>query len=117
MDHTALAEHIRKHCQANGHPSLARLGRGTVSKILETVRMRKYGQRIAIAVTISPIHDSEGRITGASKIAREITQRKATAAALPRSEARFRPLVTATSQIVWPASASLVSHPVRIVRS
>ena len=29
-----LADHVRKHCRANGHPSLARLGRGTVSKIL-----------------------------------------------------------------------------------
>ena len=29
-----LAEHVRKHCHESGHPSLARLGRGTVSKIL-----------------------------------------------------------------------------------
>ncbi len=29
-----LAEHVRKHCQESGHPSLLRLGRGTVSKIL-----------------------------------------------------------------------------------
>ena len=42
----------------------------------ETLRLRKSGERIQIAVTISPIRDDTGRIVGASKIARDISDRK-----------------------------------------
>ncbi len=41
----------------------------------ETVRRRKDGQEINVSLTVSPVRDSEGRITGASKIARDITER------------------------------------------
>jgi transposase len=37
-----LAQHIRKHCMAAGHPSLSRLGRGTVSKILSANQVRPH---------------------------------------------------------------------------
>ena len=37
-----LAKHIRKHCDAAGHPSLAKLGRGTVSKILSANPVRPH---------------------------------------------------------------------------
>ena len=37
-----LAKHIRKHCDAAGHPSLAKLGRGTVSKILSANQVRPH---------------------------------------------------------------------------
>jgi len=37
-----LAKHIRKHCEAAGHPSLAKLGRGTVSKILSAPHVRPH---------------------------------------------------------------------------
>jgi PAS domain S-box-containing protein len=52
---------------------LERLRRGERIEHFETVRMRKDGQRIDVSVTISPIKDPLGRITGASKIARDIT--------------------------------------------
>ncbi|WP_374163773.1 PAS domain S-box protein [Arcticibacter sp. MXS-1] len=42
----------------------------------ETVRMTKDGQRIPISLTVSPIRDAEGRVVGASKIARNITLQK-----------------------------------------
>jgi PAS domain S-box-containing protein len=42
----------------------------------ETVRVRKGGERINVSLTVSPIRDSTGRIIGASKIARDITDRK-----------------------------------------
>jgi PAS domain S-box-containing protein len=42
----------------------------------DTVRLRKDGSAIPISLTISPIKDGEGRIIGASKIARDITERK-----------------------------------------
>jgi PAS domain S-box-containing protein len=41
-------------------------------------RLRKDGKRIDVAVTISPLRDNSGRIVGASKIARDITERKHT---------------------------------------
>jgi len=42
----------------------------------ETVRMRKSGERFPVSVTISPVRDEAGRVTGASKIARDISDRK-----------------------------------------
>ena len=55
---------------------LARLRRGERVDHYETVRLAKDGRRIDISLTISPIRDGEGTVIGASKIARDITQRK-----------------------------------------
>jgi two-component system cell cycle sensor histidine kinase/response regulator CckA len=52
----------------------------------ETVRKRKDGSLIDISLSISPIKDVEGRIIGASKIARDITQRKRMEAALKQAK-------------------------------
>ncbi|MDP9050425.1 MAG: PAS domain S-box protein [Acidobacteriota bacterium] len=52
----------------------------------ETRRRRKNGELFQISLTISPIRDSSGRIVGISKIARDITERKLTEAALFESE-------------------------------
>jgi PAS domain S-box-containing protein len=55
---------------------LAQIARGESVKHFETVRRRKDGSLVEISVTISPITDHEGRIVGASKISRDITERK-----------------------------------------
>lgn len=55
---------------------LGRIGRGEPVHHLETQRLKKDGSKIEVSLTISPIRDSNGRITEASKIARDITQRK-----------------------------------------
>jgi PAS domain S-box-containing protein len=55
---------------------LERIGRGERVDHYETVRQCKDGSLIAISLTISPIRDNEGRIVGAAKIARDITERK-----------------------------------------
>ncbi len=52
----------------------------------ETVRVTKTGQRIDISLTVSPVRDSTGRIIGAAKIARDITQRKKSERALHTAE-------------------------------
>ncbi|MGA1981394.1 MAG: PAS domain S-box protein [Acidobacteriaceae bacterium] len=52
----------------------------------ETCRLSKDGRRLDISLTISPIRDNTGRIVGISKIARDITERKLTEAALFESE-------------------------------
>lgn len=54
----------------------------------ETVRRRKDGSTVDISLTVSPIKDAQGRVTGASKIAREITERKAADKERERSLAR-----------------------------
>ncbi len=55
---------------------LARLRRGEVIDHFETVRQRKDGSRFEISLTVSPIKDESGRIVGASKIARDISERR-----------------------------------------
>ena len=61
---------------------LERIRRGERVEHFETVRMRKHGSRVDISLTISPVKNAEGKIIGASKIARDITERK-------RSEAQI----------------------------
>jgi PAS domain S-box-containing protein len=55
---------------------LARIARGETVEHFETVRVTKSGKLVNVSATISPIRDENGRITGASKIARDITERK-----------------------------------------
>jgi PAS domain S-box-containing protein len=55
---------------------LARLRRGERIDHYETVRQRKDGTLIDISLTVSPIMDIDGTIIGASKIARDISERK-----------------------------------------
>jgi PAS domain S-box-containing protein len=55
---------------------LERIGRGESIQNYETVRRKKDGTEIFISLTVSPIRDAAGKITGASKIARDITASK-----------------------------------------
>jgi PAS domain S-box-containing protein len=65
---------------------LDRIRRGERIDHYETIRRRKDGTLINVSLTVSPITDPTGRIVGASKIARDITERK-------RSEERIQLLV------------------------
>jgi two-component system CheB/CheR fusion protein len=63
--------------RANEMPAiLERIRHGEKVDHFETVRRRKDGSLVDISLTVSPIHDEQGRIVGASKIARDITARK-----------------------------------------
>jgi PAS domain S-box-containing protein len=55
---------------------LSRIRRGERVDHYETVRQRKDGSLIEISLTVSPVKNAEGRIIGASKIARDITERR-----------------------------------------
>jgi PAS domain S-box-containing protein len=55
---------------------LARVRRGEKVDHFETVRRAKDGTRVDISLTVSPIRDDSGRIIGASKIARDISERR-----------------------------------------
>jgi PAS domain S-box-containing protein len=61
---------------------LTRIGRGERFSSFDSTRLRKDGSRVDVSVTISPIRDASGAIVGASKIARDVTERKRAAAAL-----------------------------------
>ncbi len=81
------------------------LRRGERVEFADTVRIRKDGGRIDIALSVSPIWDASGVIVGASSIKRDITERKRAVAELARREARYRALVLATTSIVWTADS------------
>jgi PAS domain S-box-containing protein len=58
------------------HEVLSRIRRGQMVDHFETVRITKDGRLLNISLTVSPIKDLDGRIVGASKIARDITEKK-----------------------------------------
>jgi PAS domain S-box-containing protein len=60
------------------HEILTRIRRGERIDHFETVRRRKDGSLIDISLTVSPVKNEEGKIVGASKIARDITEQKQT---------------------------------------
>ena len=59
---------------------LAKLRRGERIDHFETVRVGKDGRRLDISVTVSPLRNKAGKVVGASKVARDITERKQAAA-------------------------------------
>ncbi len=61
----------------------------------DTVRVRKDETLVDISLTISPVRDASGKIIGASKIARDITQRKRIERELHESKERYRMLADA----------------------
>jgi PAS domain S-box-containing protein len=62
--------------QAEEDEILARLRQGERIEHFDTVRLAKDGRRIDISLAISPIRDGVGNIVGASKVARDVSERK-----------------------------------------
>ena len=65
---------------------LQTIGSGKRIDHFETVRVTKRGERLDVSLTISPVRDESGKIIGAAKIARDITQQKRAEHALRTSE-------------------------------
>jgi PAS domain S-box-containing protein len=84
---------------------LARIRRGERVDHYETVRRRKDGSPVDISLTISPVRDSNGAIIGASKIARDITDRKEADARLHDSERRLTDLLAAIPAAIYTTDA------------
>jgi PAS domain S-box-containing protein len=74
---------------------IERIKRGERIEHFDTVRVRKDQSTFDVALTISPVRDASGMIVGASKIARNITQRKRIERELRESEERYRTLADA----------------------
>ena len=65
---------------------IEQLTRGERVDHFETVRMRKDGSLLDVSLTISPMKDASGRVVGASKLARDITERKRAEEALRQAQ-------------------------------
>lgn len=87
---------------------ISRLKRGERVDHFETIRRKKDGTLLDISLTISPVRDAQGLIVGASKIARDITEKK-------RIEAEIRRANADLEQFAFSASHDL-QEPLRNVK-
>ena len=88
----AIGRHISFLIPADRHHEeeqiIARLAAGERVDHFDTIRVRNDGQLVQVSLTISPIKDEAGRVIGASKIVRDITQRKQSEQALREADRR-----------------------------
>ena len=89
---------------------LARLRRGERLDHFETVRQAKDGRRISISLTVSPIRDATGTIVGASKVARDITERVLAQDAFRRAHEELEERVRERTAELSQANASLLKE-------
>ena len=82
----------------------------------ETVRLTKDAHRVPVSLTISPIKDAEGKIIGASKVARDITEQKCAEEKLRRVTEELRGANEDLKHFSYAASHDL-QEPLRIVMS
>jgi PAS domain S-box-containing protein len=98
---------------------LARLRRGERTHHFETVRWTKQGRLIDISLTVSPLRNADGIVVGASKIARDITERRRAEADLKRLNETLEERVTERTRQLAEINAELdafgytVSHDLR----
>ena len=79
---------------------LSKLRRNERIEHYETVRLRKDGVRVNVSITVSPLRDSRGKVVGASKIARDITERKRTEQALLDREHQLEAIAGEREQLL-----------------
>jgi PAS domain S-box-containing protein len=80
---------------------LARLRRGEKLDHFETVRLAKDGRLVDVSMTVSPINGADGRIVGASNVARDITERRLADEALSRSRRRYQRIFESAGVSIW----------------
>src|SRR6202023_1145085 len=82
---TSIVQLIPPDRQEEEKEILSRIRRGERFDHFETVRLAKDGRRINVSITVSPIKDSMGNVIGASKVLRDITERKKAEEALKKA--------------------------------
>lgn len=85
---------------------IASIVKGERVPTFETIRRRKDGSEIMVAVTVSPVRDNSGNVIAASKIARDITRQHQMRLQLDASERRFKLMADNISQLAWIADGS-----------
>ena len=93
---------------------LERLKRGERLEHFETVRVRKDGSRLNVSLTVSPVKAADGRIAGASKVARDITDKVRQAAALEQANTALKRANADLQLFAYSASHDL-QEPLRMV--
>jgi PAS domain S-box-containing protein len=84
---------------------------------METIRQHRDGSAISVSLMVSPIRDSHGQITGASKVARDISARKRAEAAQAELHRRLGTLVAASATLLnAPETASVLSATIGIAQ-
>lgn len=101
----AIGKHISlvipKHLLKEEDMIISRLRKGLRIEHFETVRQRKDGSFVNVSLSISPIKDSNGKVIGAAKIARNITKEKIAERKLLENEERLRIALEAGKIGVW----------------
>jgi PAS domain S-box-containing protein len=80
---------------------IARMRSGERVDHFDTIRLRSDGRPVEVSLTISPIRDAQGRVVGASKIARDISERKRTEARLRIADERLRLALDSAELGAW----------------
>lgn len=93
---------------------LERIGRGERVDHYETKRITKDGRVLTVSLTVSPIRDASGKIVGASKVARDITERVAAEEALRKAGEALSRANADLEHFAWSASHDL-QEPLRMV--
>jgi PAS domain S-box-containing protein len=95
--HEAVGRHVTDvymaHAREEAEKLIARALEGETFTI-ETMRMSRHSEEIAVSVTIAPIRSADGKVTGLSAITRDIRDRKRAEAALAQSMAQLNSLLT-----------------------